>query len=990
MQNDKKALYKIALHWRIMLIASLTTLVAACGGGGGGTPVSNTSVTLDQVGLTKLVVKDEGDSVTVLVGQSRKVVMGMALAKGEANTTENILVTLQSGDDKASVSRETTKSPYTLAVNPQATAGDYPLVLHVSNRQTGKSTTVRLTLKVVQGVVSGSGSISPTQTSAPISSSVGNIVVESAVNQSVNVKVVESETSAGKKLFRLEFDQDMTGKSITVTLPSIAPSTAVAAKSGVLLEQLGAKTLGAGRALRAGDSGIVFRPAYEIIDELLGSGWQQTYAWFSDVGDHRLPEGTKVVLQAESKWSGVIGSSWGVDLQAHTFLATELNSTAMLSSVNPANAADYEPVLFIHGFTLSPSTASLGGGKGTFGNFPALVGHVDGLGVTGKKFIPFEFRWATSARFGDVAVDLAKAINLINQKTGKKVHVVAHSFGGALSRVLLQKISTGYAQSEWQSTIDSAVASVASLTTLGTPHSGIADSDGASFPGASIFFPRGQDATSFEACEQISCYQMGESVGFGTITSYLKLQSTPGEVAAQLYATRHQLPAIPITVGIGLTRYDDKRYFHDGDLLISYRGQRFSPTYTTTTALRKNETVGLASVSEYILGVARDVKPGDMVQGGDFGSRSFGYVHAASTGAASWVQDDGDQFRLYALYLGLEAGPSLNCGTVATCDHAGFLLFQNLVAPPPSVTTITPAVATVGVNQKFAISGTNLPINDHFDITFNGCANIVFTTTTATLHEFTCTPQAVGPITADIRLVPNGAILKSQAVAVTNSIIAFGCFNTDYLCDNFNGTLVSGLPTNVQYSNTPSDKGLLFGKVQGGRVDYPITSAFPKSGTVEMMVKVESAYGYNNYALDNRLCAPLFLTDWADVTWPGSTWLWACSDGKVTLDMATTKYDGPRQKTEATGTDFGFGKWVRVGFSYGSGGQSISVNGVIVASNTTNTQLLGSGGTHTSASNIATIGEYKSKFFGVNQYEGGYEGVIDWLRISGKKDDWLK
>lgn len=218
----------------------------------------------------------------------------------------------------------------------------------------------------------------------------------------------------------------------------------------------------------------------------------------------------------------------------------------------------------------------------------------------------------------------------------------------------------------------------------------------------------------------------------------------------------------------------------------------------------------------------------------------------------------------------------------------------------------------------------------------------------------------------------------------------FKCGTSDFICDDFDGSLSSGTAFGIDYASTPRNKGLLFGKNTESRVEYPFSLGFPLSGTVEMLIKVDSAYAYDNSTLASRNCAPLFLTDWADVTWPGSTWFWGCSDGTVILDMATTKYDGPRQRTEVTGTSFGFGKWVRIGFSYGSGGQSISIDGKILDSNIANTQTLGSGGDHSSPSGVVSIGEFRSKFFSNNQYEGGYEGIIDWLRVSSKKDDWMQ
>jgi pimeloyl-ACP methyl ester carboxylesterase len=152
-------------------------------------------------------------------------------------------------------------------------------------------------------------------------------------------------------------------------------------------------------------------------------------------------------------------------------------------------------VLFIHGY--SPGIFGVGGGKGTWKDFPRLL----------KKlgYVPFEFRWSTSARFQDVARDLGYVIKYLTRKTDMQLHIVAHSFGGVLTRTLLQGVKLNGAYSDIGKRI-------ASVTTLGSPHSGILDK--------SCRFdrrlPLGQDTQRnvdfFELCGQLSCQQAGEPV----------------------------------------------------------------------------------------------------------------------------------------------------------------------------------------------------------------------------------------------------------------------------------------------------------------------------------------------------------------------------------------------------------------------------------------------------------------------------------------------
>lgn len=108
--------------------------------------------------------------------------------------------------------------------------------------------------------------------------------------------------------------------------------------------------------------------------------------------------------------------------------------------------------------------------------------------------------------------------------------------------------------------------------------------------------------------------------------------------------------------------------------------------------------------------------------------------------------------------------------------------------PTPSIARINPTTVTAGISQDFSIFGTNLPLTP-LDITFNGCANIVYAATrTANLHQFTCTPQVAGAMTAVVRTVTNTAPIYSVDVTVVsaptaNTNLLLGATNTD-TCTN--------------------------------------------------------------------------------------------------------------------------------------------------------------------------------------------------------------
>ena len=181
-------------------------------------------------------------------------------------------------------------------------------------------------------------------------------------------------------------------------------------------------------------------------------------------------------------------------------------------------------------------------------------------------FVPFEFRWRTDASLRVVADDLASAISRVHNLTGRPVHIVAHSFGGLLVRTLL---SGGSASRQ---SFDPSF--VHSVTTLGTPHSGI-------FSGETEAFPDGQDLAVMGVCGQISCWQTGESGPFGDeLDEDLLARFGAGPFGGVIrdLSIGEFTEQVPFIVGIGLEREEgaNARY-GDGDKLISFNGQRVSP-----------------------------------------------------------------------------------------------------------------------------------------------------------------------------------------------------------------------------------------------------------------------------------------------------------------------------------------------------------------------------------------------------------------------------
>ncbi len=294
---------------------------------------------------------------------------------------------------------------------------------------------------------------------------------------------------------------------------------------------------------------------------------------------------------------------------------SESASVLCASKPRDSDVSGTIPVLFVHGYTLESlgfggSDGDFGGGKGTWKDFTKLA---DEWTFSEKKTIIFEFRWRTNARFQDVAVDLKEAIEKITLKTGNSVHIIAHSFGGVLTRTYLQSLAnTGF---EYAAN----PLPIASATTVGSPHSGIGLTGG--------FDPEQtewHDFTNAKFCNQASCFQMGmegDASTFGSLKEKYSNNFKRGEITEaldlrqfnfSLDASRQDPRKIPIQglIGYRKERNDDndeeRCQLSTGDGLISPEGQRFKPSYGFSERLKRGDSVQNANVTEKLLGLDQD------------------------------------------------------------------------------------------------------------------------------------------------------------------------------------------------------------------------------------------------------------------------------------------------------------------------------------------------------------------------------------------------
>lgn len=199
-----------------------------------------------------------------------------------------------------------------------------------------------------------------------------------------------------------------------------------------------------------------------------------------------------------------------------------------------------------------------------------------------------------------------------------------------------------------------------------------------------------------------------------------------------------------------------------------------------------------------------------------------------------------------------------------------------------------------------------------------------------------------------------------------------------------------GTATGVHWANAIGNRGAVFSAANSSRIEYP--GFIPSEGTLEFWIKVNSGYHYENFQFrSDQDDAMIFSSDvqGGDVTWPGTTKIFVSRNGNMSLWMATVKGPNHNPATEARKTTFRFGEWHAIGVSYGSQGQSIMLDGRMVASSPRRTQTFGVAGNQQSPLDIPTVGETVSHFWQNHRYEGGFEGILAAFRVSGKQADWM-
>lgn len=706
----------------LMLLAGF--VLVSCGGGGGGeSPPAPASY--QGSGLQLGVATDDGTYINVLPGEkiSRDVFLSKAVDNINAQLSLNVAVNgvqlLQSGGASS------------LEINAAilVAGSQLPVTVVAKNLDNSRTESVSFVVNVLSPQAVALGNL--TTAASKVASSDGTVGVQVDAGQltaPVGVIISTAVTPSGATNIHIEFDRDVSGETGIITL-------------------LSNQTLLAASLPKSAQAGLSFSP-YPISSKIKNYG-----AYFISAGGHRLASSLNALDLIGRTCEGQSSkTATGICLQ-YDPQAAVLNSSDL--SVLKNSTKEIVPVLFIHGFQKG---YQIGGGEGTWNDFPKLV-----QDLSGKQFeyVPFEFRWRTDAAFSVVADDLADAITQIYSVTGRPVRIIAHSFGGLLTRTLLQ----GFARSH--KTFNRS--HVRSVMTIGTPHSGIFDAETVKF---GKIFPDGQDHFVFNFCNQISCKQAGEFVLLNDSYAILTEAGSQGELVSNLASS--PLPdGLPFVVGIGLSTQlalsnkvcnpntsdplkiiDHTNCYRDGDRLISFNGQRFKPELSEVVGgfpvpskplLNCDPTYG-GNVKEVILDAF------DATGEPDVNTRPYSIIPINQTG--------------YGHSAGLShnyeiAEPYVTCSALIDCPHGSIKLFKSLLEKPQLYceTTLTPP-----------------PINT-YTLTTNiiGTGNVVSAPSTATATGINC---SVGSCTA---LYNSGATVTLNATPTAGSTFAGwsgGCSGT--------------------------------------------------------------------------------------------------------------------------------------------------------------------------------------------------------------------
>jgi pimeloyl-ACP methyl ester carboxylesterase len=651
---------------RATLALGLTILLAACGGGGGGggelapPPSSSGVVVTPGSGIASASLGDAHQRIFVMPGEATERSVSIVRSEPEALFD----VTVATGT--AMIATSTRGGRHFISIDSTSlTAGStHPYKVVIRNRASSASAEISGEIVVLTPQIVATASIG--EAGGAISTQNGDMRIEFGPQPGaapLGVTVRAASAPSGVQWIRVKFDRDISTDSRSITFAE-TQSSAVGRATALASER---------------------RPRAASFPT---SAWDYGIAYYLDGSNYRTPRSAILAQIGSVSCSGQGNSEICVTARR----AWELTAPSE-EGLRIATERNAVPVLFVHGYQPnSGAEITENGGADYWGEFPQRLQELDG------RVVPFEFRWYTNARFEDVADELAAAIRLIYLRTGsKRVTIVAHSFGGILSRTMLQGLGTLNV---------SLGDKVEQLITLGTPHSGIADKAATMH---SVSLPGGQDSGAFEFCGQISCHQMGERVGDiadnVVLANLLKVSIAQGQLASDLSTS--SLPTnVNVAVGIGLALEDvfgGYRY-RNGDSLISWAGQRLRPADglrgPSDPQYLDCQARGIEGKKEVLLDGGDGREPNKSLSNAEYSDPKRGHAHSRSTLKTTFAEREHN-----VLQAELRAK---DCAAAGGCTHASFELVKAAlvdgICRAPVITGQSPRLVSVGVGEAASLT----------------------------------------------------------------------------------------------------------------------------------------------------------------------------------------------------------------------------------------------------------------------------------------------
>jgi hypothetical protein len=676
---------------KLVVLAAAAVLYGCGGGGSGGSEGAATPAApaYTGTGLQLIVATDSGATLSIWPGEkiTRKVLLSKAL------TSIRTELGIESANGAIQLTPAGEGGTLTVDGTVLAAGSKHAVTVIAKNLDNGTSERLVLEISVLTPAVVASGTLG--SAGGAVSSAGGAIGLQINAGQltaALGVTIRSAPLASGGSRIRVQFSRSVAAETAKVTLISNLAATA---------SSLGAASSARSRATASSAVRLASGP-YALSTTL-----QNFPGYFLESTGFRLASVTNFLgtLSKASCGEGQTTNGLCLDLDPVASRLTSSRPAAELAQFRDAQTSTgptLVPVLFVHGYK-NQLGADLGGGEGTWNDFPQLIGSLSG---SDKLYLPFEFQWRTNASFSVVADELAQAIVRIRNLTGKPPRVVAHSFGGVLMRTLLAGLGENTKSFDpWY---------VNGVLTLGTPHSGIF-AQATTVDGVS--FPVGRDTGLIAQCNQISCHQAGagEGLEWGASPDDVKAITAAGDAAGQFMAKVVQagLPSgMLFVVGIGLKREDGSNSTYDsGDGLISFEGQRFDPSDGLGGSLADCNFGGAGIVKEVVLKDGTQdaaLRPGSSVVGD-----VRGYSH---TGAFTAIE-----VLPFEPAVGIEYGePHVTCASAANCDHAGFNLMRAILLTPSQYCDVrinvpVPAAPTL-LGSNVTLTGDYPDLGTHFTV----------------------------------------------------------------------------------------------------------------------------------------------------------------------------------------------------------------------------------------------------------------------------------